>query len=133
MLFLKGFGTFLFWNPLLLPNSQFGEFLPWRLFAYLSLIVLHRKQLMDLPNMDRVFMDGTNCDVGLEADWKLCVNNWGKAWPLSDLGQTNPQLKGAVLTWIPAWLGTTEIKARMKKIISTINAEFLLKSNKWKG
>lgn len=29
---------------------------------------------------------------------QLCVNNWGKAWPPGDLGQTNPQLKSSPLT-----------------------------------
>lgn len=29
---------------------------------------------------------------------QLCVNNWGKAWPPGDLGQTNPQLKRSPLT-----------------------------------
>lgn len=40
---------------------------------------------------------------GVDGFWgwlggQLCVNNWGKAWPPGDLGQTNPQLKRSPLT-----------------------------------
>lgn len=47
----------------------------------------------------------TDCVAGFGGwvGWKLCVNNWWKAWPLCDLGQTNPRLKSSPLTWIPVW------------------------------
>lgn len=75
---------------------------------YLSLRPLHSEGIVSSCKTEknpmcraRLQME-TDCGAGFGGwvGWKLCVNNWWKAWPLCDLGQTNPQLKSS-LTWIP--------------------------------
>lgn len=78
---------------------------------YLSLRPLHSERIVSSCKTEKNPMCiahlqmETDCVAGFGGwfGWKLCVNNWWKAWPLHDLGQTNPQLKSSPLTWIPIW------------------------------
>lgn len=78
---------------------------------YLSLRPLHSEGIVSSCKTEKNPMCiahlqmETDCVAGFGGwvGWKLCVNNWWKAWPFRDLGQTNPQLKSSPLTWIPVW------------------------------